>query len=132
MLKSLVIDNHTAKFHGCSDENIRENASVTDFQRFPSAPDSLTLEEDNVKWYALKDINSDYHHASLHDCTDDGVWENARVTVFQDFLSTTVIVTLDEGHKNWYDLKGLVPNYHCVKFPESVTTVAKENLPHMY
>ena len=92
----------------------------------------MTLDEDHLNWCALKGLATDYQCTNFHDNIDDIVQENANVTVFQDFPSASVTMTLDEGHTNSYNLKGLVPNYHCGEFPEYLTTVAKENLPRMH
>ena len=73
LLKGLAKDNHSAYFYVCRDENVRENAMLQTFKDIPSAPDTLTLEEDRLKWYALKGHATDYHYTTLHDCIHDSV-----------------------------------------------------------
>ena len=70
-LKHLAKEYHLANFHDCSDDNVRENANVAQFQEFLSAP--VTLDEGRNNWHDLKGFTTDYHCASFHDCSDDSV-----------------------------------------------------------
>ena len=67
-LKVLAKGYYPGNFHISSDDNLHDNANVTEFQRI-----SVTLVESRYNWHALKGFAKDYHCVSFHDCSDDGV-----------------------------------------------------------
>ena len=70
-LKHLAKEYHLANFHDCSDDNVRENANVAQFQEFLSAP--VTLSEGCYNWQDLNGFTTDYHCTSFLDCSDYSV-----------------------------------------------------------
>ena len=76
-LKGLAKEYHLANFYDCRHDNVRENAIVTKFPRFLSAP--VTLDEGHWNWHDLKGFTKYYHCVSFHDCSDDSVWENTNI-----------------------------------------------------
>ena len=85
-----------------------EKMPMFDFlKHFPSAPVTVTFDEGQSNWYGLNGLATKYHCTKFHDCSAHGVWENVHVWVVQDFPSTPVTVTLDEGHRHWLGLQGL-------------------------
>lgn len=114
-MKGLANEYHLANFHDYSDESVQENASFTDFPR-PSFS-ACDLAWGHLTLHALKGLTTDYHCANFHACSDDSVWENdTNVWFFRNFLSALTTVTLDEGRRNGYNLKGIDTKYLCATF----------------
>ena len=72
-LKVIAKDNHAANFHGCMMIMSEKMPVLQIFKHFPSSTGTLTLEGDNLYWYALKGLATDYHYASLCGCIDESV-----------------------------------------------------------
>ena len=97
-------------------------------QTFQDLSAPVTLDEGHLHWHALKGFVTDYHCTNDHVCSDDSVWENANVWVFEDFPSALTTVTLDEGHRNWYNLKSRATKYFCTKFHDCTGNGIWENV----
>ena len=74
---------HCARFHGCSDHNVREIADV--FNDFPPALMTITLDEGHKIWNDQIGPATKYLCARFHNCSGHSVWENVNVWVFSRY-----------------------------------------------